>query len=118
MILAHVISAILIVESQGNPAAIGDGGAAHGPYQIHQAVLDDVNRRYHTAYTTQDCYHPARARRIAEMYLMMWCGPKASAEKYARVWNGGPTGHRKLATVGYWAKVKKEIQRNRSKRTA
>jgi hypothetical protein len=30
-------------------------------------------------------------------------------EEAARIWNGGPTGHRKLATVTYWNKVKKHL---------
>ena len=39
-----LISAIMAVESGGRDQAIGDGGRALGPLQIHKAVVVDVNR--------------------------------------------------------------------------
>ena len=32
-------------------------------------------------------------------------------EQRARIWNGGPRGMSKAATLPYWAKVQKELER-------
>ena len=32
-----------------------------------------------------------------------------NAEQAARMWNGGPRGHRKYRTVRYWRKVRRRL---------
>jgi hypothetical protein len=41
-----------------------------------------------------------------------WLGKEPTLEDKARIWNGGPGGWKKSATIVYWAKVQKAIRRN------
>ena len=52
-----------------------------------------VHRRYMTRYCTE--------RRL---------GRKPTDQDRARMWNGGPNGHRKSATLKYWDKVEKAME--------
>jgi len=105
---AALLAALLAVESGGNDKAIGDHGRALGALQIHAAVVQDVNRRHGTAYRHADMHDRAKAVRVASLYLATYA-PNATPEVQARVWNGGPRGASKAATLGYWAKVRREM---------
>jgi len=109
MNLTNLISALIIVESSGNDMAIGDGGKAIGPLQIHRGVVLDVNRITGTHYRHQDMTNRAQARAVCEAYLRHY-GKGASTEQLARRWNGGPRGDTKTSTEAYWAKVKKHLK--------
>ena len=118
MIKELLLAAIMMVESSGDPNAIGDGGASVGAYQIQEAVLLDVNRVYGTSYTATHRLDPDIAKQICIMYLNYWggryehnTGQKATDEVLARIWNGGPYGYRKAATKRYWAKVQRHMER-------
>jgi hypothetical protein len=108
--LDRLLPALEQVESSGNPAAIGDNGRALGILQIWDVVIADVNRAKGTRYTHADALDPAKARAICRAYLSIYCTPRRlgrqpTMEDAARIWNGGPNGHRKPATVKYWQKV-------------
>ena len=105
---AALLAALLAVESGGNDLAIGDNGRARGALQIHAGVVQDVNRHHGTRYTHRDMHDRAKAVRVASLYLATYA-PGASPEVQARVWNGGPRGATKAATLGYWARVKREM---------
>lgn len=111
MLNALLLSALIAVESGGNPHAIGDQGRAYGILQIHANVVHDVNRVKGTRYVHKDAFDPVKARAICEAYLSHYATPArlgrvpTNADK-ARVWNGGPTGHKKSATLSYWQRVK------------
>lgn len=105
---AAFLAAILAVESGGNDLAVGDHGRALGALQIHAAVVEDVNRHHGTRYRHADMHDRAKAVRVASLYLQTYA-PGASLEVQARVWNGGPRGASKPATLGYWAKVKAKM---------
>ena len=107
--ISNLISALIIVESSGNDQAIGDGGKAIGPLQIHRAVVLDVNRITGSNYRHSEMTNRVAARAVCEAYLKAY-GKGASTEQLARRWNGGPTGDRKSATEAYWAKVKKHLK--------
>lgn len=107
--ISNLISALIIVESSGNDLAVGDGGKAIGPLQIHKAVILDVNRITGSNYRHQDMTNRAQARAVCEAYLRHY-GKGASTEQLARRWNGGPRGDTKTATEAYWAKVKKHLK--------
>lgn len=110
MIPRALIAALLIVESGGNDATVGDNGQAHGALQIHPAVITDVNRVYGTHYTFPESAHVrADAIRICQLYLLHYCGPNGKPEEYARTWNGGPNGPRNPHTKKYWKKVKRAL---------
>ena len=106
----RLIPALAKVESNGNPRAVGDSGKALGELQIWSVVVQDVNRVHGTRYTHRDAFDPAKARDICRRYLAIYCTPKRlgrapTMEDAARIWNGGPNGHKKAATVKYWQKV-------------
>lgn len=105
---AAFLAALLAVESGGNDLAIGDGGRAIGALQIHRGVVDDVNRVHGTKYRHADMHDRKKAVRVASLYIATYA-PGASPEVQARVWNGGPRGATKPATLGYWARVKREM---------
>jgi hypothetical protein len=106
--LGPLIAALITVESNGRDNAIGDAGLAIGALQIHRAVVVDANRIAGTSYTHQQMTNRVAARRVCEIYLSRYAAGKTN-EEAARIWNGGPTGHRKPATISYWNKVKKHL---------
>ncbi len=110
MNLSNLISALIIVESSGNDLAIGDGGRAIGPLQIHKAVIVDVNRITGSNYRHSEMTNRAQARAVCEAYLRHYAKGKTT-EQQSRIWNGGPTGDRKPATVAYWRKVQVQIEK-------
>lgn len=105
---AALLAALLAVESGGNDLAVGDHGRAIGALQIHRGVVEDVNRHHGTTYRHADMHDRAKAVRVASLYLATYA-PGASPEVQARVWNGGPRGASKAATLGYWARVRREM---------
>lgn len=110
-----LITALISVESGGRADAVGDNGKAFGILQIWDVVVKDVNTFYGTTYTHKDAFNPTKAKTICRCYLKYYATPARIGnmdpyEAAARIWNGGPNGHRKVATLGYWAKVKKALK--------
>lgn len=112
-----LVDAIGWVESRNNDQSVGDDGKAAGRYQIHMAVIQDVNERCGTSYKAEDRNDPEKAREIMEKYIGIWAkhyektqGKPATDEIKARIWNGGPSGWRKKATLKYWKKVQKAMK--------
>lgn len=106
----RLIDALVKVESNGDPRAIGDNGKALGCLQIWSVVVQDVNEVSRVKYTHADAFDPAKARAICRAYLARYAtakrlGREPTDEDFARIWNGGPNGHKKKATVSYWHKV-------------
>jgi hypothetical protein len=116
--LDEILVALRQVETggveNGGRCAVGDGGRAIGPLQIHRPYWQDsgIPGRF------EDCREPAYARKVVLAYWRRYC-PEAlealDAETLARVHNGGPKGHRKESTVRFWRKVERELER--AKRT-
>ena len=109
----RLVAAIHMVETSGRLGPIrGDGGAALGPLQIHRACWQDANLpgRY------EDCAGLAYSKRVFAAYMARYATerrlgrPVTDADR-ARIWNGGPNGYKKKATVAYWNKVRKELTR-------
>jgi hypothetical protein len=81
--------------------------------QIWQCVVTDANRIAGASYSHADAFDRIKARQIASIYLNYSgrrIGHAPTDQDYARIWNGGPSGHKKTATLGYWAKIKKELK--------
>jgi len=109
--------AICAVESGGDPDAYNRKERAAGIAQIRPVCLKDVNRIARlrgkdNRFTGADRNDPATARRMWTLYLDHYgrdytrrTGRPATAEVYARIWNGGPTGWRKRSTRRYWQRV-------------
>ena len=113
--IERLLPALEKVESNGNPNAIGDKGKAYGILQIWEVVIVDVNRVFKTKYTHADAFDPVKARDICRKYLAIYAtekrlGRKPTMEDAARIWNGGPQGHKKDNTIKYWQKVAKALK--------
>lgn len=111
----RLLDALTVVESNGNPRAVGDSGRAKGALQVWAVVIVDVNRAYGTQYVHDDAFDVAKARDIARKYLSLYAtakrlGRPVTDEDRARIWNGGPNGWKKASTIGYWAKVKAALK--------
>lgn len=106
-----LVRAIHIVETGGRTGPImGDNGAAMGPLQIHRACWIDANigGKY------EDVADLSYAKRVFAAYMARYAterrlGRPVTDEDRARIWNGGPNGYKKKATLPYWNKVKKEL---------
>lgn len=105
-----LLDALVQVESGGDCNAVGDGGRAIGPLQIHYVYwLDAVEAEPSLrARGYQACTNEAYARSVVTAYLTRY-GAGQTAEGLARIHNGGPKGYKKAATRGYWAKVSKAM---------
>jgi hypothetical protein len=104
-----MLDAIRTVETGGHadPAnAVGDGGKALGPYQIHYGYWLDATERDPAlrALGYQSVRDQATAERIVLAYLTRYA-PSWDLRTCARIHNGGPKGHRKPATLGYAKRV-------------
>ena len=108
------LDAIRRVETGSLPnagkGAVGDKGASIGPYQIQRAYHADARMKVGKY---EDCSSDATYSEQTMLAYFARYAPKALESKdwetLARVHNGGPKGHTKKATIGYWAKVKKEL---------
>ena len=119
-----LIAALIEVESHGNDHAIGDKhmkDMAYGALQVRRACVDDVNRRFGTAYRSQDMLgNRSLSVWVCSKYISLYAtrqalGREPSLEDMARIWNGGPSGWRKQSTLGYWSKVQKVLAQSTQK---
>jgi len=108
-----LINAMIHVESRGNDSAYCASENAVGCLQIRPCMLYDVNRILKKTgrnihYTLSDRYD--RNRSIEMFYIYCNYYNLNTLEDMARAWNGGPRGVNKTTTVGYWNKVKNQLQ--------
>ena len=118
MNMALLIAGLIAVESGGNMSAVGDSGRAHGCLQIHPVMVQEANRIVgEERYTLEDRASRRRSVEIAVIYFDHYGRRRPPVmdrwEYFARIWNGGPHGHRKPATARYWRKVQAAIGGNR-----
>ena len=123
--MAEALSAIRQVETggelNGGIGAVGDNGNALGPFQIWMAYHFDAAERDSTLKNYKDCLTSLDySERVVRAYMGRYAkaeakrlraglGTLTDVEKVARIHNGGPKGHRKKATEGYWRKVQAEL---------
>jgi len=106
-----LVDAIHQVETNGRLGPVrGDGGKALGPLQIHRVCWLDANvpGKY------EDCADLSYSKRVFAAYMERYAterrlGRPVTDEDRARIWNGGPNGYKKKATVKYWIKVKEHL---------
>jgi soluble lytic murein transglycosylase-like protein len=111
---ALLLAALIAVESSGNPKAIGDDGLAYGILQLHSAYVQDAAEYARQDWVHEDAFDPEKAKQIVRAYMARYAtkkrlGREPTYSDLARTHNGGPNGHKKSATDGYWLKVKKEL---------
>lgn len=80
-------------ESSFNPTAIGDGGKAHGLFQMWPIAVKDVNDYYGTNFTDSDRMDPKKNAKMGLMYLRMMKSKygATSTEQQLAMYNRGPT---------------------------
>ena len=114
-----LLDAIRAVESSDGRNLYGDwvpgsdrsntaNARAHGPYQLHNAYVEDVNRFEGTSYTPEDRLNEDTARQITTQYLTHYGnrrGVTPSNEVFARMHNGGPNGPRNPNPIPFWNRV-------------
>jgi len=103
---AILAAALILIETGGNDRAVGDHGKALGPLQIHAEVVADVNRAFRAHYEHRRMTNRAEAVQVLDRYLALYATPQrigrgVTNEDRARIWNGGPDGWRRRATLGY-----------------
>lgn len=106
--LRRLLDALWQEEASGrlNPPD-GDAGEI-GPYQIRRCYWQDARM---PDGTWQDCRKKPYAERVMCRYWKRY-GAKTH-EQRARQHNGGPRGHKKKATLGYWRRVERNMRRER-----
>jgi soluble lytic murein transglycosylase-like protein len=103
-----LLSALIQIESGGNDQAKGRHGEL-GALQIKPILVRDVNRIMGTHYAHNQMTNRAVSTFIATAYLSHY-GKNLSDESLARIWQGGPKGHRKTSTRAYGRRVMRELQ--------
>lgn len=94
--------------------AVGDQGRSIGPFQIQKSCWKDSGVQFD--YECCNYYLPSLMVIIG--YFMRWCPNAFSRGDWstcARIWNGGPKGHKKDATMAYADRVVYELKRTTPK---
>lgn len=119
-LLILLIPILITIESGGDNNAVGDSGCAIGCLQIHKIMVDDVNRILGKPgyYKYTDRTNREKSIAMAMIYFRHYAPNKIEHLNktdqlvlMGRIWNGGPRGHHKDATVKYGLKVRKEYHR-------
>lgn len=103
-----LIRAIAAIETGSTGPIPGDGGRAIGPLQVHQCVVDDVNRMTGTSFTLLHMEQMIYAEFVFLHYLRYYAERlphEPTIEDLARIWNGGPYGNVKTSTIDYGRRV-------------
>jgi hypothetical protein len=93
----------------------GDAGAAIGPFQLHARYWLDGTRFAHVTWPYTDARRLDRSTAVVTSYLLHYCGPTATIERYCRTHNGGPRGASRRSTLPYWRKCQRYLQKERDK---
>lgn len=103
-----LIMALILIESGGDPLAVGDGGRAVGVLQIHPVMVAECNRLAgEERWTLADRTCRARSIQMATIFLshMKSRNPGISQVRLGETWNTGsmrrrnPAYQRKLLTL-------------------
>lgn len=103
-----LLSALIQIESGGNDLAKGRHGEL-GALQIKPILVRDVNRIMGTHYAHAQVTNRQVSIAIANAYLAHY-GKNLSDESLARIWQGGPVGHKKSSTRAYARRVMRELE--------
>lgn len=110
-----LINSLILVESRGRDDAWNRAEDARGCLQIRHLVVDDYNlHNPDDEITHNEVFKRDVAMRVCRWYLEYWgrhshlSGRDPLQLRYqvlSRIWNGGPAGFRKGATLKYWHRV-------------
>ena len=108
-----LLNAIITIESSNNDSAYHAGEDAAGCLQIRPCMVLDVNRillkqNKTIQYTLTDRWSRDKSIEMFHVYCNYY--NLTTLEAMARSWNGGPRGADKTTTVGYWKKVRNQLE--------
>ena len=113
------VEAVIQVESRGNDLAYNERENAVGCLQIRPIMVKEVNRvlknnKSNLTFTLNDRWDRQKSIDMFdiiadEIYCCVGLSQMEFFEIVARKWNGGPSGHKKTATIAYWNKIKKQL---------
>lgn len=121
-LLSILLTSIIAVESgeglgSTDIDSVGGDGRAVGMLHITPAMVMDVNLITGKHYKLADRLDRMASIEMYTVYLTHYgnvyrkhTGEEPTLEVYARIWNGGPDGYNDIATLGYWNKVKAELE--------
>lgn len=101
-VLAKLISAMIFVESGGDPLSFNAKEQAAGVLQIRPIMVAEFNR-IGIEFTLEDRYSKHKSVEAFKKWVEI--KNYTNPEIIARKWNGGPNGHLKQSTLNYWQKV-------------
>lgn len=109
---AHLLSALMFVESSYDDSAYNASEDAVGCLQIRKCMVNDVNRilrkqKLEIRYNYDDRWVRYKSVQMFKIYCRYY--NLNTAEEIARCWNGGPRGMQNEMTVGYWKKVSNKL---------
>ena len=109
---AHLLSALMFVESSYDDSAYNASEDAVGCLQIRKCMVNDVNRilrkqKSEIRYNYDDRWVRYKSVQMFKIYCRYY--NLNTAEEIARCWNGGPRGMQNEMTVGYWKKVSNKL---------
>ena len=109
---AHLLSALMFVESSYDDSAYNASEDAVGCLQIRKCMVNDVNRilrkqRSEIRYNYDDRWVRYKSVQMFKIYCRYY--NLNTAEEIARCWNGGPNGMKNEMTMGYWEKVSNKL---------
>ena len=109
---AHLLSALMFVESSYDDSAYNASEDAVGCLQIRKCMVNDVNRilrkqKSLIRYSYDDRWMRNKSIQMFNVYCKHY--NLNTAEEIARCWNGGPRGMQNEMTVGYWKKVSTKL---------
>jgi len=113
--LERTARAIAMVESGGDPQAVGDDGAAIGMYQIHRDYWIDATGFLGVSWPYLDAKDPIKAKEAVRAYTQHYAshyGLPWTPETICRLHQGGPRGWQKASTLPYWHKVRTILLKN------
>jgi hypothetical protein len=108
-----LLNAMIYVESSDNDSAYCALENAAGCLQIRPCMVIDVNRILRKQnktiqYTLNDRWDRYKSKEMFHVYCNYY--NLTTLEAMARSWNGGPRGASKNTTVGYWKKVRDQLE--------
>ena len=100
----RLLTAIRTVESGGNDLAVGDGGKALGPYQIHRSYWKDACEYAGVNWNYRTCvWDRAKCEQVIGWYWERYGA--ITDEQRIRMHQGGPRGPYKTCTLAYYRRV-------------
>jgi hypothetical protein len=113
------INAIGEIETLNTDSLIGDSGRAFGRYQMHAVCVKGSGLEDLLNYQHKDMFDSTKSDHVFWAAMGVHC--YSYAQKYgkypnlgelARMWNGGPNGHKKQSTLNYLKKFEQCLRKN------